>query len=136
MATPAFVLSIAPLFAAATGVPRPSWTDLTRAGLQVCHELGVSQDAWGQACVTLGREPAVVALAAVAARHARGLVRSPGGLLRRMVELHEAGTLRLDRTLFGLADELTKQRVPQLLAITQGDPQATGQPDGVGQSAC
>ena len=27
-----------------------------------------------------------------------------------MVDLHEAGSLRLDRTLFGLADELTRQR--------------------------
>jgi replication initiation protein RepC len=31
---------------------------------------------------------------------------APGGLLRRMVELHELGELRLDRTLFGLADGL------------------------------
>ena len=28
-----------------------------------------------------------------------------------MVELHEAGTLRLDKTLFGLADELSRRRV-------------------------
>ena len=116
LATPAFVLSIAPMFAAATGVPRPSWADLTRAGLQVCHELGVSKHAWGQACLMLGREPAVVALATIAARHARGLVQSPGGLLRRMVELHEAGTLRLDRTLFGLADELDKERAARAKA--------------------
>jgi len=73
----------------------------------------VSKHAWGQACVILGQQPAVVALACIAARHGRGLVQSPGGLLRRMVELHEAGTLRLDRTLFGLADELTQSRAIQ-----------------------
>ncbi len=55
----------------------------------------------------------MMALACNAARHARGLVQSPGGLLRRMVELHEAGTLRLDRTLLGLADELTQSRATQ-----------------------
>ena len=60
--------------------------------------------------ILLGEIEAVVVLATIAARHARGLVRSPGGLLRRMVELHEGGELRLDRTLFGLAAELEKQR--------------------------
>jgi replication initiation protein RepC len=41
---------------------------------------------------------------------AAGKVRSPGGLLRRMVELHQQGHLRLDRTLFGLADGLDAKR--------------------------
>ncbi|HEY0206872.1 MAG TPA: hypothetical protein VGC15_22305, partial [Acetobacteraceae bacterium] len=45
-------------------------------------------------------------LAAICARHATGKVRSPGGLLRRRVELHQAGGSRLDQTLFGLADKL------------------------------
>jgi replication initiation protein RepC len=54
----------------------------------------------------LGQEEAITVLAAICARHAAGKVRSPGGLLRRMVELHQAGGLRLDRTLFGLADKL------------------------------
>jgi len=35
-----------------------------------------------------------------------------------MVELHEAGTLRLDRTLFGLADELTQSRATQAASGT------------------
>lgn len=109
VATPAFVLAIAPTFGASAGSSGMGWPDLATAALQVCHELGVSKYAWGQACVTLGRQAAVLALASIAARHARGLVQSPGGLLRRMVELHEAGTLRLDRTLFGLADRLNHQ---------------------------
>ena len=54
----------------------------------------------------LGQEEAITVLAAICARYAAGKVRSPGGLLRRMVELHQAGGLRLDRTLFGLADKL------------------------------
>jgi len=40
----------------------------------------------------------------ISARHTAGQVRSPSGLLRKMVELHQTGGLRLDRTLFGLAD--------------------------------
>jgi len=41
-------------------------------------------------------------LAAICARDAAGDVKSLAGLMRRMVELHERGELRLDRTLFGL----------------------------------
>ena len=36
-------------------------------------------------------------------------MRSPDGLLRRMVELHHTGELRLDQTLFGLADKVRKE---------------------------
>ena len=110
VATPGFVLAIAPVFLPVVSGPHPTWSDLARAALHVCCELGVSQHAWGQACIMLGQQPAVLALASIAARHAQGLVQSPGGLLRRMVELHEAGTLRLDRTLFGLANKLDLQR--------------------------
>lgn len=109
VATPDFVVAIAPLFRAWISGPRLGWSELTAAASNVRAELGISQHAWGQACVVLGRQEAIVALAAIAARHARGLVRSPGGLLRCLVEAHQDGTLRLDRTLFGLADQLGKR---------------------------
>ena len=70
--------------------------------------LGISPYAWGQACIVLGRQEATAALAAICARHADGKVKKPDGLLRRMVELHGEGKLRLDATLFGLADKLKK----------------------------
>jgi replication initiation protein RepC len=54
--------------------------------------------------VAFGRIGAVTVLATIAARHAKNEVASPGGLLRRMVSLHFEGSLRLDRTLFGLVD--------------------------------
>jgi replication initiation protein RepC len=108
--TPEFVLRIAPPFRGWVRSARPGWGELVEAGWLVRSELGVSQHAWGQACVVLGRMEAVTALAAIAARHAAGQVRSPGGLLRRMVELHQQGQLRLDRTLFGLADGLGDRR--------------------------
>ena len=59
----------------------------------------------------LGRQEATAALAAICARHADGKVKSPDGLLRCMVDLHGKGTLRLDRTLFGLAAELNKDQL-------------------------
>jgi replication initiation protein RepC len=67
--------------------------------------LGISQHAYGQACAVLGRYEAATAIAAISAKNDMGLVRSPGGLLRHMVDAHLGGTLRLDRTLFGLVDK-------------------------------
>lgn len=104
--TPEFVVKIAPSFETWTGKDRPSWSELMEASTFVRSELGISRDAWLQACEVLGRLEAVTTLATIAARHQAGEVQSPGGLLRKMVELHQAGTLRLDRTLFGLSDRL------------------------------
>ena len=101
--TPHFVVAIAPAFGALLSHSLPTWDDLLRASFHVRAELGISQDAWGQACSVLGRIEALAALAAIAARHAAGKVRSPGGMLRAMVDRHQQGTLHLDRTLFGLA---------------------------------
>lgn len=106
--TPEFLLRIAPAFRDWATSPRPGWGEMAEAAGYVRNELGVSLHAWGQACVVLGRMEAVTVLAVISARHAAGEVRSPGGLLRRMVELHQTGELRLDRTLFGLADGLPR----------------------------
>lgn len=102
--SPEFVVKIAPIFAPWIGDIRPTWNVLLDASTYVRSELGISQHAWGQACTVMGRVEAVVLLATIAARHEAGAIGSPGGIMRRMVELHQGGTLRLDRTLFGLAD--------------------------------
>lgn len=108
--TPEFLLRVAPAFRDWLNSSRPSWPDMVEAAGLVRVELGVSLHAWGQACVALGRMEAITVLAAISARHAAGEVRSPGGLLRRMVELHGQGRLRLDRTLFGLAEKVDDGR--------------------------
>ena len=106
--TPGFILMIAPAFRDWVSSARPGWSELDQAAAGVRTALGISPHVWGQAYLTLGREEAITALAAICARHAAGKVASPGSLLRCMVELHEKGSLRLDRTLFGLADKLDK----------------------------
>ena len=103
--TPEFILQIAPQFRDWVRSGHPKWGELEEAATFVRSDLGISLHAWGQACVVLGRMEAVSVLAAIAARQVIGRVRSAGGLLRRMVDLHMAGELRLDRTLFGLADQ-------------------------------
>ncbi len=103
-ATPQLMLKIAPDFRDLVTSPSPSWIELTDAADVVRSHLGISQHAWGQACIVLGRMEATSAIAAISAKNRAGLVRSPGGLLRHMVNAHLKGELRLDRTLFGLAD--------------------------------
>ena len=109
--TPGFILEIAPIFRDWTSSARPGWDELARVAYDIRGALGISPHAWGQAWITLGADAAITTLAVICARHAAGGVKSsPGGLLRAMVERHEKGTLRLDRTLFGLADKLKNER--------------------------
>lgn len=106
--TPAFILEIAPIFRDWTSSPRPGWDELARAANDIRSAIGISPHLWAQVWATLGDDGAITILATICARHAAGQVKSPGGLLRRMMERHQAGTLRLDRTLFGLAEKTNK----------------------------
>jgi replication initiation protein RepC len=60
--TPEFILTIAPAFRGWVRSARPGWGELAEAAWLVRSELGVSQHAWGQACVVLGRMEAVTVL--------------------------------------------------------------------------
>ena len=105
-ATPTFVLQLAPAFRDHIRNAMPSWSELLQAAFEVCADLGISTHAWGQACVVLGRVEAILAVAAIAAKHEQGKVTLPGGYLRKMVQAHQENRLQLDRTLFGLAQGL------------------------------
>ena len=70
----------------------------------------LQHETWGEACIAFGRWEAAVAVAAITGRYNAGEVRSPGGLLRKLIKLHSAGELRLDRTLRGLAARLVNQQ--------------------------
>ncbi len=108
--TPMFLMMVAPAFRDWVSSARAGWAELYQAADYVRSGLGISPYAWGQACIVLGRQEATAALATICARHADGKVKSLDGLLRCMVDLHGKGTLRLDRTLFGLAAKLNKDR--------------------------
>lgn len=82
-----------------------SWSDLIDAARFAALDLGVSQDAWGEACSSLGRDGAAVALAVVAVKHERGLVNSPGGYLRALARRAVTGELHLERSVFALLDK-------------------------------
>lgn len=100
--TPLMVVRLSPSFRSWIRNPRPGWSDILEAAGLVRAELGISQDAWGDACLGLGRIQAALALAAISARHAFGEVQSPGGILRAMTKAQARGELRLDRTIASL----------------------------------
>jgi len=109
-ASPALVMMIAPQFRDFTTSGRPTRADIVSAAWHVREHLGISQDAWGEACYAFGRWEAAVAVAAITGRYNAGEVRSPGGLLRQMIKLYGKNELRLDRTLRGLAARLVGQQ--------------------------
>ena len=90
----------------------PSWEAVTQIACERALREGLRQDAWSCAEAALGRSgAAVLALTAFAGAEARGgVVRNPGGWVRRMVELAEEGRAQLHRSVFGLLAETEKPR--------------------------
>lgn len=106
IASPAFVLKIAAPFRDAVSTSRPTEREIIEAASYIVDRLGISHHAWGQACITMGRYPAAVIVAVIAARHERGEVRNPGGYMRAMINRQVSGELHLDRSLYGLSDRI------------------------------
>ena len=82
--------------------PAPSWPEVVDAADWLRSELGVSKPLWGEACLTLGREEAAIAVAIVSAKPANHFRGSPGGYFFGMVAKAKAGELNLARTIWGL----------------------------------
>lgn len=70
-----------------------SWRDLIDTAERVRPMLGISPDAWRDACTAMGADAAAVTLAAILERHEA--ITSPGGYLRRLTERKRAGTFSL-----------------------------------------
>lgn len=82
--------------------PSPTWPEIVDAADWLRHDLGVSKPLWAEACLTMGREQAAIAIALVSAKPAGYFRTSPGGYYRGMVERARAGNLHLDRTIWGM----------------------------------
>ena len=65
-------------------------------------ELSVSKSLWGEAQRTLGLWPATLAVMVVAAKDPDYFSRTPAHYFAGMVEKAKQGTLRLDRSIWGL----------------------------------
>ncbi|MDU7521044.1 MAG: plasmid replication protein RepC [Roseomonas mucosa] len=89
-----------------------SWRDTWVLASDAGAEIGISKHARLHALNLLGQQGGAVALGTVLAKHEAGLIRNPGGYLRRMLEKHQEGDLHLDRTLHGLADTVGRTGTP------------------------
>ena len=104
--SPGLILQIAPIFRDWTRSARPGWDELARAADDIRSVLGISPPLWREAVNALGDDGAISALAVTCTRHAADEIRTtPGAYLGGMMRKHRAGKLRLDRTLFGLAEK-------------------------------
>lgn len=82
--------------------PTPTWPDIVDAADWRRHDLGVSKSLWGEACLTMGREKAAIALAIVSAKPTEHFRTTPGGYFHGMVAKAKAGELHLGRTIWAL----------------------------------
>jgi replication initiation protein RepC len=82
--------------------PAPSWPDIVDAADWLRHDLDVSKPLWADACLTMGREVAAIAVAIVSAKDPEHFRTTPGAYFHGMVAKAKAGELNLDRTIWAL----------------------------------
>lgn len=83
-----------------------NWNDIHSAAAQLRPMVGISEDAWNVANKVLGPGVAAATIALIFDKHSDGLVKSPGGYLRGIVEKAQAGELHLDRSFYGRLSEV------------------------------
>ena len=84
--------------------PSPAWPEIVDAADWLRHDLGVSKSLWGDACLSMGREQAAIALAIVSTKPAEHFRSTPGGYFNAMVARAKSGTLNLSRSVWGLKE--------------------------------
>jgi replication initiation protein RepC len=82
--------------------PNPTWPEIIDAADWLRHDLDVSKPLWGDACLTMGRDLAAVALAIVSTKDPEHFRTTPGGYFHGMVQKAKAGELHLERTVWAL----------------------------------
>lgn len=86
-----------------TGNPL-GWDDVVNAAYDLLPTLGISRSAWLEACMTLGRDGAAIAVMIIdrKVQDPSQSVKNPGGYLRGMTARAKEGKLNLHGSVFGL----------------------------------
>ena len=100
----ALLEALPPEVAAAMPADGGGLRELVDASAAAAGRLGISPSAWAEACRTLGRTGAALAVAIIAAHRDAGRVWSPGGYLRGMTRRARSGKLHLAPSLWALID--------------------------------
>ena len=93
--------------------PNPTWPEIIDAADWLRHDLDVSKSLWGDACLTLGRDLAAVALAIVSTKTPEHFRTTPGGYFHGMVQKAKAGELHLERTVWALRRAAQPLQMPE-----------------------
>ena len=93
--------------------PNPTWPELIDAADWLRHDLDVSKSLWGEACVTMGRDLAAVALAIVSTKDPEHFRTTPGGYFHGMVQKAKTGELHLERTVWALRRAAEPAQAPR-----------------------
>jgi len=93
--------------------PNPTWPEIIDAADWLRHDLDVSKSLWGDACVTMGRDLAAVALAIVSTKDREHFRTTPGGYFHGMVQKAKAGELHLERTVWALRRAAEPAQAPR-----------------------
>lgn len=100
--TPVELIKLAPRLNPYLRDALPKWPEIIEAADWLRDELGISKSIWGEACLTMGREQAAIAVAVVSAKPRGHFRRSPGAYFHGMVSKAKAGELHLTRTIWGM----------------------------------
>ena len=96
------LVKLAPKLKSYLHTPDPTWPEVVDAAAFLRSDLGVSKSLWGEACATMGRERAAIAIAIVSTKDPAHFRTTAGGYFHGMVTKAKAGHLNLDRTLWGM----------------------------------
>ena len=96
------LVRLAPRLKAYLRHPNPTWPEIIDAADWLRHDLDVSKPLWGNACLTMGRDLAAIALAIVSAKDPEYFRTTPGGYFHGMVQKAKAGELHLERTVWAM----------------------------------
>lgn len=103
--SPDELIGLAPRLRPYLTTAAPAWPEIVDAADWLRHDLGVSKPLWGDACLSMGREQAAIALAIVSTKPASHFRGTPGGYFHGMVTKARAGDLNLGRSIWGLRIE-------------------------------
>ena len=85
---------------AASNPRAPNWAEIVNIAYWHLNELGISETAWQQACASIGRNGAAVAVFIIASKHEE--IRKPDRYLRSMAYRADTGGLQLHRSVWGI----------------------------------
>ncbi len=96
------LVDLAPRLKTYLGNSHPKWPEVVDAADWLREELGISKFIWGDACTTMGREQAAIAVAIVSTKPAGYFHGSAGAYFHGMVTRAKSGELHLTRTIWGM----------------------------------